>query len=65
VIEVRPAEQGDLPWIRDLLDDRWGGQEQVENEAVTRGRFIKPTIPLATDDGTPITDEWVYERSLD
>jgi len=159
VIVVRAAEQGDLPWIRNLLDDRWGGQEQVENGevyrparlpcfvasedgervgyaalrivgdvaeiglidairprigvgsalvdaledaartrqlrrmravttnenreaqafygslgfhlvevregAVTRGRLIKPTIPLASGDGTPITDEWVYERSLD
>jgi ribosomal protein S18 acetylase RimI-like enzyme len=158
VIEVRAAERGDLPWIRDLLDDHWGGQEQVVNEvayrpadlpgfvatlegervgyaalrlvgdvaeiglidairprigvgsamvaaleeaararalprvravttnenreaqafyeslgfhlvevregAVTRGRLLKPTIPLASGDGTPITDELVYERSL-
>ena len=155
---VRAAEPDDLPWIRGLLEERWGGQEQVENEqayrpadlpgfiatidgervgyaalriigdvaeigvidairprigvgtklvdaleeaamsrglrrcravttngnsgaqafyealgfelvdvregAVTRGRLIKPTIPLAADDGTPITDEWVFERRL-
>jgi N-acetylglutamate synthase-like GNAT family acetyltransferase len=159
VIEVRAAERGDLPWIRDLLDEHWGGQEQVVNGesyrpadlpgfiatidgervgfaalrvvgdvaeiglihairprsgigtalvaaleeaartralrslravttndnreaqaffrrlgfdlvevregAVTRGRLIKPTIPLVSGDGTPITDEWVYERPLD
>ena len=155
---MRAAEPDDLPWIRGLLDERWGGQEQVENEqayrpadlpgfiatidgervgyaalriigdvaeigvidairprigvgtklvdaleeaamsrglcrcravttnensgaqafyealgfelvdvregAVTRGRLIKPTIPLAADDGAPITDEWVFERRL-
>ncbi len=159
VIEVRAAERGDLPWIRELLDEHWGGEEQVVNGesyrpadlpgfvatidgervgyaalrvvgdvaeiglihalrprsgigtalvaaleeaararglrrfrtvttndnreakafyrrlgfdlvdvregAVTRGRLIKPTIPLVSDDGTPITDEWVYERPLD
>lgn len=159
MIVVRLAEPDDLPWIRDLLDRRWGGQEQVVNGqvyrpadlpgflamiddervgyaalravddtaeigvidvilprggvgtrlvealetaararglrrfrtvttnensgaqafyaalgfelvevregAVTGGRLIKPTIPLADDDGTPITDEWVYERALE
>lgn len=155
---VRDAGPEDLPWIRALLDERWGGQEQVvdgesyrpaelpgfiatiddervgyaalrvvgdiaeigvidgirpregigtalldalegaarsrgcarcravttnENRvaqafygslgfelvgvregAVTRSRWIKPAIPLEGDDGTPITDELVYERSL-
>ncbi|HET6714737.1 MAG TPA: GNAT family N-acetyltransferase [Actinomycetota bacterium] len=155
---VRDAGPEDLPWIRALLDERWGGQEQVvdgesyrpaelpgfiatiddervgyaalrvvgdiaeigvidgirpregigtalvdalegaarsrgcarcravttnENRvaqafyaslgfelvgvregAVTRSRRIKPAIPLEGDDGTPITDELVYERSL-
>jgi ribosomal protein S18 acetylase RimI-like enzyme len=159
LIEVRAAEGGDLPWIRELLDEHWGGQEQVVNGevyrpadlpgfvatidgewvgyaalrvvgdvaeiglihairlrmgigsalvdaleeaartralrslravttndnreaqaffrrlgfdlvevregAVTRGRLIKPTIPLVSGDGTPITDEWVFERPLD
>jgi N-acetylglutamate synthase-like GNAT family acetyltransferase len=159
VIEVRAAERGDLPWIRELLDEHWGGQEQIVNGesyrpadlpglvaaidgervgyaalrvvdevaeiglihairprigigtalvaalaeaaqtrglrrlravttndnreaqafcrrlgfdlvevrkgAVTRGRLVKPTIPLASGDGTPIADEWVYERPLD
>ena len=36
----------------------------VREGAVTRGRLIKPTIPLAADDGAPITDEWVFERRL-
>ena len=38
---------------------------EVREGAVTGGRLIKPTIPLADDDGTPITDEWVYERALE
>jgi hypothetical protein len=38
---------------------------EVREEAVTKGRLIKPTIPLVSDDGTPITDEWVFERPLD
>jgi ribosomal protein S18 acetylase RimI-like enzyme len=159
VIVVRPAEPDDDPWIRALLDERWGGQLQVVNEqayraaelpgfvavidgeavgyaalrvvgdvaevgliesirprigvgsaliaaldgsarerglrrlravttndnrgaqafyrrlgfrlvevregAVTRGRLVKPTIPIVSGDGTPITDEWVYERALE
>jgi ribosomal protein S18 acetylase RimI-like enzyme len=36
----------------------------VRGDAVTRSRRIKPAIPLEGDDGTPITDELVYERSL-
>ncbi len=36
----------------------------VRDDAVTRSRLIKPTIPLEGGDGTPITDELVYERSL-
>jgi len=40
----------------ELVDERRG--------AVTRSRRIKPAIPLEGGDGTPITDELVYERSL-
>src|SRR5512134_952727 len=36
----------------------------VREDAVTRSRRIKPAIPLEGDDGTPITDELVFERSL-
>ena len=36
----------------------------VREGAVTRSRAIKPTIPLVADDGTPITDEWIYERPI-
>ena len=155
---VRDADPDDVPWIRALLDERWGGKEQVVNgesyrpaelpgfiaaiddervgyaalrvagdvaeigvidairpregigtalvdaledaarsrgcarcravttnenhvaqefyeslgfelvgvreDAVTRSRLIKPAIPLEGGDGTPITDELVYERSL-
>jgi len=31
VIRVRPAEVGDAGWIDRLLDDGWGGPEQVAN----------------------------------
>jgi ribosomal protein S18 acetylase RimI-like enzyme len=38
---------------------------EVREGAVTRGRLVKPTIPFMSGDGTPITDEWVYERALE
>jgi ribosomal protein S18 acetylase RimI-like enzyme len=31
MVHVRTADAHDLPWIRALLDTRWGGQEQVAN----------------------------------
>lgn len=36
----------------------------VREDAVIESRNVKPRIPLEGDDGTPITDEWVYELSL-
>lgn len=36
----------------------------IRDDAVTRSRRIKPAIPLEDGDGTPITDELVYERSI-
>ena len=33
----------------------------VREGAVTESRKVKPRIPLEDDDGTPISDEWVYE----
>jgi ribosomal protein S18 acetylase RimI-like enzyme len=36
----------------------------VREHAVTESRKVKPQIPLEGHDGTPITDEWVYELPL-
>lgn len=38
MVHVRAAVAHDLPWIRALLDARWGGQEQVAN-----GDTYRPT----------------------
>ena len=49
VVEVRRAGPADEPWIRSLLDDRWGGQVQVSN-----GEAYRPAeLPglLASIDG--------------
>jgi ribosomal protein S18 acetylase RimI-like enzyme len=37
-IEVRPIREGDAKWLRDLLEDRWGGQTQVAD-----GREYRPS----------------------
>ncbi len=38
---------------------------EVRKGAVDRARDIKPSIPLVSADGQPITDEWVFHLYLD
>jgi ribosomal protein S18 acetylase RimI-like enzyme len=37
---------------------------EIRDGAVDRSRERKPTIPVTAADGTPISDEWVFERPL-
>jgi N-acetylglutamate synthase-like GNAT family acetyltransferase len=50
VIAVRAAEASDLPWIRELFDRRWGGQEQVENGDVYRPSDLPGFIATIADE---------------
>ena len=38
--------------------------KEVRQDAVTRARLIKPSIPLTNEDGVPITDEILMEKKL-